>query len=151
MWSHPNRSASPPTTADVVNAVREAVVADGDGSPQSPQAAVPRADRAWFVLGRPERTLSHPASTDGTDHVSHGRRWLRAETGASTVCGRVVRTDEERLTATVLLSGVRDIPRLTALWERAAASGRGDAETRPRNRADASTPEWRDRTFDPLF
>lgn len=151
MWSHPNRSASSPTAADVVSVVREAVVADGEGSSQSSQTAVPRAERAWFVLGRPTRTRSQPASAGGTDHVSHGRRWLRAETGASTVCGRAVWTDAEQLTVTVLLSGVRDIPRLTALWERAAASSRGDTADGQQTRTDPAPSGWRDRTFDPLF
>ncbi|SDM14934.1 Tubulin/FtsZ family, GTPase domain [Halogranum gelatinilyticum] len=106
----------------------------------------PVAEAAWLVLdGPPETRPRH-----GVDYAD---RWLRDEVGVSLVGGDVRDTGGDTLTCTLLLSGVRHVPRLDDLWTAAAAQSRRAGDLRLPG-PDTSVPPTLDavaETVDPLF
>jgi cell division GTPase FtsZ len=137
VWRLSTQSKSRVTAADVVSVVQEATLAGIDTD------VAPRVEHAWVVVTGPRHALERSRA-----EFDRSRNWLRTETGASAVGGRLVVTADETLTATVVLSGVRNVRRLRELCERAAVTCECD------DGGDQPLPEmsrWRDRTFDPLF
>lgn len=137
VWQLSTQSRPRVTAADVVRVVQEATFGGIDTN------VAPRVDHAWVVVTGPKHAL-----LGSSVEFDRSRHWLRTETGASAVGGRLVITEDETLTATVVLSGVRNVLRLTEIYERAVTTSESDDRL---EQSPPETPGRRDTTFDPLF
>ena len=102
-------------------------VATGGDTALAPRP--PSAAAAWLVLDGPPETRPRHG-------VGYADRWLRDEMGARLVGGAVGDTGGDTLTCTLLLSGVRHVPRLDDLWTAAA-----DAQSRRAGDGRLASPE----------